>query len=136
MSYREINIFARTDEETKANYKLEQTAYIVYMMVGSYFKKCESHNCLLERKLRMMYREMREQAQWGLEARIEKEFLRSCSLNLKALGELRATAFIKKEKDFASVWFRTGFEEVVVLIDAEGKRTWKYVNPEIRKPRQ
>ena len=36
MSYREINIFKRADEETKANYKLEQTAYIVYMMVGSY----------------------------------------------------------------------------------------------------
>ena len=126
MSYTEINIFAAVDEERKGNYKIEQTAYIVFMMVGSYFRSCESHNHFLEKKYCMLYKEMKELSQIGLEARIEKEFLESCPFAPEVFDELRATARISRGKDDASVWFRTGFEEVLVHIDEEGRRTWQY----------
>jgi len=126
MSYKEINIFAPMDDERRENYKLEQTAYIVYMMVGSYFRSCEPHNHFLEKKYRLLYREMREMPQIGLEARVEREFLEHCPFELTVLADLKANARISRGENSASVWFRTGFEEVFASIDSDGKRSWQF----------
>ena len=56
----------------KRSNKQQETAYMVYMIIGSYFHKCTCKTKILENKLFLSYKEMGKDKQEEKESRIIK----------------------------------------------------------------
>ena len=129
MNFKEINIFGMSDDKAAKNNKTEQTAYIVFMMVGSYFEACSFANEFLEKSFYLSYMEMKDSTQGDVEERVENEFLRRCAFRLDSLAALRATVRVSRKDDGLVIRFETGFEEISVEISKTGRRTYHFAYP-------
>jgi hypothetical protein len=102
-------------------------AYAAYMIVGSYFYKCEAANSYEEKHLYLHYVEMPMGKQIDCEKRID-DLMQNIEYNdpgfIESIASLKCvTAFYKDGEDFI-VDFRTGgFESLQVLVDAGGRCT-------------
>ena len=97
--------------------KQQQTCFVLYMIVGSYFHKSTCTNKVLEKQLYLYYREMPFRQQCGLEERVIEDTEKDLREILPALAELNCTVSIRRRGGEYHLQFNTGFEGVVVTVD-------------------
>lgn len=96
-------------------------SYIVYMMGGSCFHKCECKNKLEEKRLFLHYAEMPKQKQIDAENRILKMIERMEQDLLMKLGNMKCEVhFIKKDSEYQVVFLTGGFENIRFTIRENG----------------
>ena len=94
---------------TSKNYNNQfATAYIVYMMGGSYFKKCECKNKHEEKRLFLHYAEMPKQKQLNAEDGFLRKLEKLNPVLLAQMAELKSEVhFWRKDSDY-NITFQTG----------------------------
>ena len=104
----------------KTNNKQQQTAYVLYMIVGSYFHKSIWSNKVLEKRLHLHYREMPFRRQCSLEEQVIKNTEKELKGILPALAELNCIVYIHSRGGEYHLRFESGFEGVSVVVNREG----------------
>lgn len=115
----------------KTSHRQQETAYMLYMIISSYFHKCYCRSKVLEEKLFLYYQELQENKQVEKERQIIKVsegVLKKC---MTELAEMNAEAVISKVDDLYILSFYTGFERVVVTVDAKGRYEIKLERDEL-----
>lgn len=97
-------------------------SYIVYMIGGSYFHKCECRNKLEERRLFLHYTEMKQQNQIDEERKVIKSLEKLNKELLEKLGTLKCEAHFCQEGNNYFIDFQTGgFESLKCRIGMNGE---------------
>ncbi len=107
--------------KTNTNHKQLQTAYALYMIVGSYFHKSVCKTKVLEQKLLLYYRDLPVKKQETLEEYVILRVERILKDILPALAELDCEVTISYGNGDWRLVFCTGFESVAAVIDRDGK---------------
>lgn len=115
--------------DIRKNTKMQQNTYILYMMIGSYFKSCKCRNRVIERQLFLYYKDMPV----GKQERAEEEILKKLDSVLgmyeKEMAQSDSTVKIwRDQKDrCCRLSFLTDTYELVVDVDAHGvfSLNWK-----------
>ena len=104
---------------------------MIYMIVGSYFHKCICRSKALEENLFLHYKEMpvkrQEEKEWQI-IRVCESVLSSC---LASMAQMNAEVFISKTDGLYVLRFYTGFEDIVVTIDDNGRYEISLVEEEM-----
>lgn len=103
----------------KTSHRQQETAYMLYMIIGSYFHRCSCRSKALEENLFLYYKELQEKKQ-EKERQIIKVSEGVLKDNIVDLAEMNAEAVISKVNDLYILSFYTGFERVVVTVDEKG----------------
>lgn len=98
----------------------EEMAYIVYMIVGSYFNKVTCKSEFAEKRLYLYYMDMREQTQEKKEFRVIRQAEEILKNYAPAFGQMNCEVVIAHSDDKYRLDFVTGFEEVHAEIDTNG----------------
>ena len=101
----------------KTSHRQQETAYMLYMIIGSYFHRC---SCRSKENLFLYYKELQEKKQVEKERQIIKVSEGVLKDNIVDLAEMNAEAVISKVNDLYILSFYTGFERVVVTVDEKG----------------
>lgn len=101
----------------KTSHRQQETAYMLYMIIGSYFHRCSCRSKALEENLFLYYKELQEKKQVEKERQIIKVSEGVLKDNIVDLAEMNAEAVISKVNDLYILSFYTGFERVVVTVD-------------------
>lgn len=104
----------------KTSHRQQETAYMLYMIIGSYFHRCSCRSKALEENLFLYYKELQEKKQVEKERQIIKVSEGVLKDNIVDLAEMNAEAVISKVNDLYILSFYTGFERVVVTVDEKG----------------
>ncbi len=104
----------------KTSHRQQETAYMLYMIIGSYFHKCSCRSKALEENLFLYYKELQEKRQVEKERQIIKVSEGILKDNMTDLAEMNAEVVISKADDLYILSFYTGFERVVVTVDEKG----------------
>jgi len=96
-------------------------AYIVYMIIGSYFADCVCSNELEEKHLYLHYKEMPANRQLRDEKSVIDFFERHYRDLIVGISGLKCEAFFRKLCGNYYVCFDTGFERIMAVISPEGK---------------
>ena len=104
----------------KTSHRQQETAYMLYMIIGSYFHKCSCRSKAVEENLFLYYKELQEKKQVEKERQIIKVSEGVLKNNIVDLAEMNAEAVISKVNDLYILSFYTGFERVVVTVDDKG----------------
>lgn len=104
----------------KKNVAQEEMAYIIYMIVGSYFNKVRCRNAFAEKRLYLYYMEMKNQAQEAKEKKVIREAEKVLGDFEEVLGEMNCEVFFGTAEDELTIDFVTGFEQVHVVVDKKG----------------
>lgn len=113
-----MNYYSYGSVENGYNKQLA-AAYVVYMIFGSYFKKCRMTNPLEEEHLKAHYMSMKEKLQYEKE-----EFLDDLSTEvLGALNveHLTCEVHTTRVKELYCVLFFTGSQDFAAGIDRKGR---------------
>lgn len=110
----------------KTTHKQEENAYIVYMIMGSYFKKCECKSEAMETSLRLFYRDMQPAKQEKREEDVIRELDRITKDYQDELANVNCEAHIRKAGDNYKIIFSTGLENIEAVVDKAGKYTVSY----------
>ena len=95
----------------------DATAYIVYMIIGSYYTKCKAKNMMKEKALYMHYKQLGPKNQIRIERNVERIFLRMRDIvNTDLAAEVAFSCY----GDAYIVYFHTGFQNINVYVDKEG----------------
>ncbi|MCD7752078.1 MAG: hypothetical protein LUI10_10135 [Lachnospiraceae bacterium] len=106
--------------EKKCNKELAM-CYIIYMICGSYFHRCICESPVMEQKMYLHYREMKQGEQEKLESMVIREMETLNIVFLKKLAELACEASVKKTSEGYQVDFMTGgFEGLSVILKSNG----------------
>lgn len=94
--------------------------YIIYMMLGSYFKSCQCINPCEAGHLYLHYQEMPVQKQFRQEEQILRIANEIHPEFRRRIDELKcAVRFFQSEGDYY-VYFSTGFEGILAIVDMDG----------------
>ena len=107
--------------KTRTNDRQKETAYVLYMILGSFFHGCICRTGAFDNSLYMYYREMKPEAQIRLEAQVIAEAGRVLRQYEKLLAVEMAEVILLQDPD--GIWqilFRTGFETVEAEVDRKG----------------
>ncbi len=104
----------------KTNSIQQQTAYVLYMMIGSYFNKSVCSNKLLETSLSLHYQELPVKRQEKLECRVIQDVERELKKVLPVLAKMNCKVFIRHRDESYFLQFETGFETVSAVVDRKG----------------
>ena len=104
----------------KTSHRQQETASMLYMIIGSYFHRCSCRSKALEENLFLYYKELQEKKQVEKERQIIKVSEGVLKDNIVDLAEMNAEAVISKVNDLYILSFYTGFERVVVTVDEKG----------------
>lgn len=104
----------------KTSHRQQETAYMLYMIIGSYFHRCRCKSKAVEENLFLYYKELQEKKQVEKERQIIKVSEGVLKDNIVDLAEMNAEAVISKVNDLYILSFYTGFERVVVTVDEKG----------------
>ena len=110
---------AKKFNEKLAN-KQEENAYILYMMLGSLFHKCNCRNESMIGRLFLYYREMQERKQEDMELRVLQAAQKICGGRLDELELLACDAFIERKGNCLLLCFDTGFERLEAQVWPNG----------------
>lgn|GEM_PF-171342 len=99
---------------------ITQTAYMLYMIIGSYFHRCSCRSKALEENLFLYYKELQEKRQVEKERQIIRVSEGVLKDNMTDLAEMNAEVVISRADDLYILRFYTGFERVVVTVDEKG----------------
>ncbi|MDD6404734.1 MAG: hypothetical protein PUG00_02910 [Clostridiales bacterium] len=115
----------------KTSHRQQETAYMLYMIIGSYFHKCSCRSKALEENLFLYYKELGESRQIGKERQIisvSEGVLGEC---LASMAQMNAEVFISKTDEMYVLRFYTGFEDIVVAVDDKGRYEISLVKDEM-----
>ena len=104
----------------KKSHRQQETAYMLYMMISSYFHKCYCRSKVLEEKLFLYYQELQENKQVEKERQIIRVSEGVLKDTMADLAEMNAEAVIAKADDLYILSFYTGFERILVTVDEKG----------------
>ena len=104
----------------KTSHRQQETAYMLYMIIGCYFHRCRCKSKAVEENLFLYYKELQEKKQVEKERQIIKVSEGVLKDNIVDLAEMNAEAVISKVNDLYILSFYTGFERVVVTVDEKG----------------
>ncbi|MBQ3037230.1 MAG: hypothetical protein IJD31_09920 [Lachnospiraceae bacterium] len=105
----------------KTNNQQLQTAYALYMIMGSYFHKSVCNTKVLERKLFLYYKDLPVKKQESLEEQAILRIEKILKDSLPALADLNCEVTISFKNGDCHLAFCTGFESVAVVVDCDGK---------------
>ncbi len=105
----------------KTSHRQQETAYMLYMIIGSYFHRCSCKSKAVEENLFLYYKELQEKRQVEKERQIIKVSEGVLKDNIADLAEMNAEAVISKVNDLYILSFYTGFEMIVVTVDEKGR---------------
>lgn len=95
--------------------------YILYMMAGCLFAKARLTNSLMEANLGNQYKEMANAKQEQQEAFTENKLKQVAGEYMTAFRQMKSEIYVKKQESFYCFWFRTGFEEMIAVVDKNGR---------------
>ena len=99
----------------------QQTTYILYMILGSYFHKCSFKKKRLEETLLLYYKEMPQKKQADLEEKVVEKAEDVLEDYLSIISEMNCEVdFYRSGKDYCLV-FETGFERVIANVSPTGR---------------
>ncbi len=130
-NYQEVNLneVKETLSEQTVNAPQRQTAYIAYMMVGSYFRSCQCESEMKEQNMKLHYLDMKKPKQERLEELVEKDFSTFFSSDLPALQELDSKVQFLEDGEDLMVCFLGRFGKLLVTITPKGEyifiRKWR-----------
>ena len=119
--YREVDLNAITEKQKEKGRSGEQAAvaYIIYMMVGSYFSKCSAASRTKENNLFMYYKSFSCKKQCGYEREVDADFRKQFAKILSTLRKMHCVVYFQEEQ-ILRVLFWTGFETIEAFVDEEG----------------
>ncbi len=110
-----------TNTENKSNKQLA-ASYVVYMIVGSYFKDCICQNKFEEKRMYLNYAELSVPKQIDLEDRVISQFEKMDKTFLEAIQNLKCkVSFLQKDKDMFITFQTGGFESLEYKVNEKGK---------------
>ena len=93
---------------------------MLYMIISSYFHRCYCRSKVLEEKLFLYYKELKEDRQVEKERQIIRVSEGVLKDKLADLSEMNAEAVISRAGDLYILSFYTGFERILVTVDEKG----------------
>lgn len=115
----------------KTSHRQQETAYMLYMIIGSYFHRCSCRSKALEENLLLYYKELQEKRQVEKERqiiRVSEGVLGEC---LASMAQMNAEVFISKTDEMYVLRFYTGFEDIVATVDDKGRYDISLVEDEM-----
>ena len=104
----------------KTSHRQQETAYMLYMIISSYFHRCYCRSKVLEEKLFLYYQELQENKQVEKERQIIRVSEGVLKDTMADLAEMNAEAVISRAGDLYILSFCTGFERILVTVDEKG----------------
>ena len=104
----------------KTNNKQQQTTYVLYMIISSYFHKSICNTKLLETTLFLHYKELAGNRQEKLEQRIIEASEKKLKDVLSVLSTMNCEVTIRYKDGNYCLDFETGFESVSAVVDRNG----------------
>ena len=108
---------------------LKADAYIIYMILGSYFKSCKCDNAILEKRLFLNYKDLSKNKQETKEEKIIKKVENVESKNadfFSSFEDIDAQARINIDKDDAEVLFYSN-NKVIIKVKVDKKGAMKFL---------
>lgn len=99
----------------------KETTYILYMIIGSLFKKCVCKSVMMENTLVIAYREMGSKKSEEREAKIIDAVDKALESIKDELAELQCEVEILKKDKVYKMAFDTGFECINIVVDESGR---------------
>ena len=115
----------------RTSHRQQETAYMLYMIIGSYFHRCSCRSKALEENLFLYYKELQEKRQVEKERqiiRVSEGVLGEC---LASMAQMNAEVFISKTDEMYVLRFYTGFEDIVATVDDKGRYDISLVEDEM-----
>lgn len=108
---------------TRKNNPQQENAYILYMIIGSCFAKVYCRSKLMEDKLYLCYTEMKRERQESREEQIITQTEHKLGAYLEVLGKMNCEVHITRRNNDYYLDFYTGFENIRVRVDSQGRYT-------------
>lgn len=107
----------------------KENAYILYMIVGSYFNKCICLNKITECNLYLYYREMPVGKQLAREKQVIERTEKAIGFMADDLKDLHCQVEIRRDAEEIRLVFRTWFHTILVTVEPKGRYSFKAVPP-------
>ena len=107
----------------KEKHTQEEMAFIVYMIVSSYFHKAACRNQFMVERLHLYYSEMNVKLQESKEQQVIREAEKIFKEEANLLCMMNCEVVIRRSGEIYQMDFLTGFEQVHAEIDRKGKFT-------------
>lgn len=104
----------------KRNNIQEQTTYVIYMIVSSYFHKSSCNSRTLETSLYLHYLEMPKNRQKNLEKQVIRRSEQDLGEVMSVLSQMNCEVVFTHRDDRYYLDFETGFETVSVVVNQMG----------------
>lgn len=105
---------------------LKADAYIMYMILGSYFKSCKCDNSILEKRLFLNYKDLSLNKQYAREEKIIAKVDRLDENFLEQFADVDAKVRINFIKDSADVIFYAD-DKVFIKASVDKKGTMEFL---------
>ena len=106
--------------------KQKATTYILYMIAGSYFHKCECKTLGTAKHLFLYYKDFPMKKQLKMEEEIIKAVEKQLTEKGIKISDLNAEVTIKKKDKSFVILLQTWFENMIILVDDRGKYRIKF----------
>lgn len=104
----------------KTSHRQQETAYMLYMIISSYFHKCSCKSKALEENLFLYYKEIQKDRQVDKERQIIRVSEGTLKDSMSKISEMNAEATIYRTNGSYVIDFYTGFERIVVTVKENG----------------
>lgn len=104
----------------KDTHKQQENAYILYMIIGSEFRRCICRSKEMETNLLMHYKDMKTKNQEKMEKQVIADFMKALKGFKGCLHDLNCEVIIIKKEDTYYLYFYTGLEYVTATVDKKG----------------
>ena len=108
---------------------LKADAYIIYMIIGSYFKSCKCDNAILEKRLFLNYKDLSKNKQETKEEKIIKKVESVAAKNFdffESFENIDCQSRINLDKDDAEVLFYAD-NKVIIKVKVDKKGAMKFL---------
>lgn len=105
----------------------KENAFILYMIVGSYFNKCICVNRSLESNLFLYYKEMPAGKQLHREKQVIDRTERELGSLAEDLKDMNCEVEILQVADELRLVFRTWFHTIVITVESNGRYRFRAV---------
>ena len=104
----------------KTSHRQQETAYMLYMIIGSYFHRCSCRSKALEENLFLYYKEIHKDRQVDKERQIIRVSEGILKDSMSKISEMNAEAVIYRTNGLYVIDFYTGFERIVATVNENG----------------
>lgn len=105
----------------KTSHRQQETAYMLYMIISSYFYKCSCKSRALEENLFLYYKEIHKDRQVDKERQIIRVSEGILKDSMSKISEMNAEAVIYRTNGLYVIDFYTGFERIVATVNENGQ---------------